>query len=64
MEFRIFGYKSSAMFDNFDAKQESERIISVVSEILIEEKKKYETNVKNSRDNNSRPTISIVADNV
>jgi len=52
------------MFDNFDAKQESERIINVVSEILIEEKKKYETNVKKGRDNNSRPAISIVAENV
>jgi len=52
------------MFDYLDAKQESERIIHVVSEILIEEKKKHETNAKNGNNNNTRPLISVVDKNV
>jgi hypothetical protein len=52
------------MFDLMDAKKESERIISVVTEILIEEKKKHESNAKNNDGKPSRPVVSIVSDNV
>lgn len=48
------------MFDSFDAQKEAERILKVVSEILIEEKKKHESNEKKD----SLPVISIVSDNI
>lgn len=52
------------MFDLMDAKKESERIMNVVSEILVEEKKKHELNAKNIDEKSFRPIVSIVSDNV
>jgi hypothetical protein len=52
------------MFALMDAKKESERIIKVVSEILIEEKRKHESKFKNIDDKTFRPVVSIVSDNV
>ncbi len=52
------------MFDLMDAKKESERIINVVSEILIEEKKKHESKAKNTANKTAWPLVSIVSDNV
>jgi hypothetical protein len=52
------------MFDLMDAKKESERIINVVSEVLIEEKKKHESKSKYTDDKTARPVVSIVSDNV
>ena len=43
-----------------DARKEAERILKVVSEILIEEKKKHESN----QEKESLPVISIVSNNI
>ena len=48
------------MSDLMDAKKEAERILKVISEILIEEKKKHESNEKKE----SVPVISIISGNI
>jgi hypothetical protein len=49
------------MTDLMDGQKEAERILKVVSEILNEEKKKHESNSKN---NDSRPVVSIVSNDI